>query len=106
MSTYLVGFERKKGEFPNEKTGEIINYDNRLLKCITDDGANKDNFGFSGFEVKMKMVDVANSLGVSENGDSVDTSLKNLFRKEIEFIYAPRNNAMTVVGFRPVLKKS
>lgn len=106
MSTYLIGFERSKGEFPNDKTGELISYDNRLLKCVTDDGNNENNFGFSGFEVKMKMSDVANSLGVSENGNAVDTSLKNLSCKEIEIIYAPRKNVMTVVGFRPVLKKS
>ena len=106
MSTYLVGFGRRKGEFANDKTGELISYDNRLLRCVTDDGKDKDNFGFMGFEVKMKMADVADSLGVSENGQSVDSSLNNLCRKEIELIYAPRNNVMTVVGFRPVLKKS
>lgn len=106
MSTYLVGFERKKGEFVNDKTGELVNYDNRVLKFITDDGNNENNFGFSGFKVKMKMVDVARSLGVSENGNAVDTSLKNLFNNEIVLIYAPVNDEMTIVGFRPILKKS
>ena len=106
MSTYLVGFERRIGEFPNDKTGELISYDNRLLRCVTNDGQNKDIFGFSAFEVKMKMSDIADSLGVSANGEAVDTSLKNLFRKEIEIVYAPRNNVMTVVGFRPVFTKS
>lgn len=106
MSTYLVGFERRKGEFANEKTGELIGYDNRMLRFITDDGHNKDNFGFAGFELKMKMSDIAESLGVPATGEAVDTSLKNLFRKEVDIIYAPRNNVMTVVGIRPVLSKS
>ncbi len=106
MSTYLIGFETKKGEFTNDKTGELIAYNNRTLKCVTNDGNNANNFGFSGFKVKMKMPDIAGSLGVSENDGSVDSSLKNLFNKEIQLIYAPINDEMTVVGFRPVFKKS
>lgn len=54
----------------------------------------------------MKMAEVARSLGVSENGNAVDTSLKNLFNNEIVLIYAPVNDEMTIVGFRPILKKS
>lgn len=106
MSTYLIGVGLRKGEFTNEKTGELINYDNRLLRCVTDDGKDSNNLGFTGFEIKMKMTDIAHSLGVSENDSAVDTSLKNLFNKEIQLIYAPLNNVMTVVGFRPVLKRS
>ena len=106
MSTYLVGFEVKKGTFTNDKTGELICYDNRLLRCVTDDGNNNDNFGFSGFEIKMKMSDIAESLGISAIDDTVNTSLKNLFRKRIDIVYAPRNNVMTVVAIRPVLSKS
>lgn len=105
MSTYLVGVEPKKGEFANDKTGELISYNNRLLNCVTDDGQNADNFGFSVFQVKLKMAEVAFSLGVPERDDSVDSALKNLCKKEIEFINAPKNGTLTVVGFRPVFKK-
>lgn len=105
MSTYLIGFEIKQGEFPNEKTGEIVPYNNRILKCVTDDGQNGTNFGFSGFEVKLKMSDVAFSLGVPERDESVDTALKNINKKEIEIKSAPKNGTLAVVGFRPVIKK-
>lgn len=105
MSTYLVGFETKKGEFSNDKTGELINYNNRLLNCVTDDLQNAESFGFSCFQVKLKMAEIAFSLGVPERDDAVDTAIKNLFKKEIEFINSPKNGVLSVVGFRPVFKK-
>lgn len=105
MSTYLVGFETKKGDFTNDKTGESIAYNNRLLNCVTDDGQNANSFGFSCFQVKLKLAEVANSFGVPERDDAVDSALKNVFKKEIEFINAPKNGALAVVGFRPVFKK-
>lgn len=105
MSTYLVGCEPKKGEFPNEKTGEIISYNNRLLNCVTDDGQKPEDFGYSCFQVKLKMAEVAYSLGVPETDDAVNSALKNLCKKEIEFINAPKNGVLAIVGLRPVFKK-
>lgn len=105
MSTYLVGFDIKKGDFVNDKTGELIAYNNRVLKCVSDDGQNATSFGFSGFDVKLKMPEVALSLGVPERDDAVDTALKNINKKEIEFINAPKNGTLSVVGFRPVFNK-
>ena len=105
MSTYLVGFEKKSGEFANEKTGELISYDNRLLNCITDDGQNDKSYGFSCFQVKLKMSEIACSLGVPERDDSVDTALKTMCKKEIEFINAPKNGTLAIVGVRSVFKK-
>lgn len=105
MSTYLVGYETKKGSFANDKTGELIAYNNRLLNFVTDDGQTAGNFGFSGFQVKFKLAEVADSLGVPERDESVDTALKSVCKKEIELINAPKNGTLTVVGFRPVFKK-
>ncbi len=105
MSIYLVGYEPKKGEFPNEKTGEIISYNNRLLNCVTDDGQKPEDFGYSCFQVKLKMADVAYSLGVPEKDEAVDSALKSVFKKEIEFINAPKNGSLAIVGLRSVFKK-
>ena len=106
MSTYLVGFDTKKGEFTNDKTGESIAYSNRSLNCVTDDGQNANSFGYSCFQVKkIKMSEIAFSLGVPERDDAVDTALKNLLKKEIELINAPKNGTLTIVGLRPVFKK-
>lgn len=104
MSTYLVGFETKKGQFTNDNGG-VVDYNNRLLNCVIDDAQSANTFGFSCFQVKLKISDVAVSLGVPERDDSVDSALKNIFKKEIEFINAPKNGTLTVVGFRPVFKK-
>ncbi|MDE6501506.1 MAG: hypothetical protein K2L10_05435 [Ruminococcus sp.] len=106
MSTYLVGFGVNKGEFPNEKTGDMISYSNRSLDCITDNGQNDKSYGFSCFHIKkIRMSDLACSLGVPERDDSVDTALKNMCKKEIELVYAPKNNTLEIVGVRPVFKK-
>jgi len=105
MSIYLVGVEPKKGEFPNEKTGEIISYNNRLLNCVTDDGQKADDFGYSCFQVKLKLSEVAFSLGVPEKDEAVNSALKSLCKKEIEFINAPKNGTLAIVGLRPVFKK-
>lgn len=104
MSTYFVGFEVKKGQFTNDNGG-IVDYSNRLLNCITDDGQNDKNFGFTGFQVKLKMSEVAFSLGVPERDDAVDAALKNIFKKRIEFSYAPKNGTMMPVGFHPDFSK-
>lgn len=101
MSTYLVGFEVKKGQF-NNSSGESVDYNNRLLNCVTDDGQGSNSFGFSTFQVKLKMSEVAFSLDVPERDDSVDAALKNIF---LEFINAPKNGVLSVVGFRPIFKK-
>ena len=105
MSTYLIGYEIKKGSFANSQTGDIIDYNNRLLKCKTNDGNDSNNFGYSGFEIKMKMSEVADSLGVADNDMAVNSALSKFLDKEIEFRYAPKNNVMAVAGFRPVFKK-
>ncbi|MDE6670654.1 MAG: hypothetical protein K2K16_00505 [Ruminococcus sp.] len=105
MSTYLVGVEPKKGDFTNKDTGEVIRYNNRLLNCVTDDLQNADSFGFSCFQVKLKVSEIALSLGVSERDEAVDTALKNICKNEIEFINAPKNGTLSVVGIRAVFKK-
>lgn len=104
MATYLVGFEVKKGQFTNDNGG-VVDYNNRSLNCVTDDGQNANNFGFSCFQIKLKISEIALSLGVPERDDAVDTALKNIFKKEIEFINAPKNGTLSVVGLRPVFKK-
>lgn len=101
MSTIFIGYEIRKGEFPNSKTGEVIPYDNRILRAITDDGADATNFGFSGFEEKIKTSELALWLGVSEKGDFVNERLKQLINKPVEFKRAPRNGEFVVVGFKP-----
>ena len=102
MATILIGFEVRKGSFTNKTTGELVEYNNLFLRAITDDGADKTNFGYSAFEEKVKHSDLAEWLGVSEKDDSVNDLLKQLINKPVEFKRAPRNNEFVVVGFKPV----
>lgn len=99
MSTIFIGFEIRKGKFLNEKTGEMIPYSNRMLRAITNDGADSSNFGFAAFEEKVKSSDLSKWLNVSE--ESVDNTLKNLINKEVEFKRAPKNGEFVVMGFSP-----
>lgn len=102
MSTYFIGFGISQGDFLNSEK-ETVSYSNRLLRCVTDDGVDDFNVGFSGFEVKMKSSDLARCLGVEEK--DVDNALKSLYKKQVEFVYAPRKNELSIVGFRPVNNK-
>lgn len=104
MSTYLVGFEVNKGQFPNDK-GELVDYNNRLLNFLTDDGQSAVSFGFSGFQVKLKMSNVAWSLGVPERDESVNSSLEKIFRHKVDFIHAPKNGKLEIVGIKPYFDK-
>lgn len=103
--TVLIGYEIKTGKFPNEKTGELIPYNNRVLRFITDSGVTSENIGFSQFEVKLKMEDVARSFGIGINDQFVNETLSKNLHKEFEIHWAPKNGSMTCVGFR-LLPKS
>ena len=94
----LIGYEIKSGTFPNEKTGELISYNNRVLRFITNDGETKDNIGYAPFEVKFKMADLAKSLGVGEGDGFVNDCLSTNLHKEFEIHWRPVNGSMTCVG--------
>lgn len=101
MSTIFLGFERSIGSLTSDKTGEVINYSNRYLKFATDDGNTDKTFGYSYFEFKkVKMSVLAESFGVKEDDEAVDTVLKSLKLKPVEVVIAPRNNELTCVGIR------
>lgn len=102
MSTILIGFERRVGSFTDKSTGEVVAYSNRILRAITDDGADNDNLGFSAFEEKLKMKDLAAYLNVKDDDISVDNVLKSLINKAVDFKRAPRDGTFQVVGFKAV----
>lgn len=102
--TILIGYEIRTGSFTNEKTGELVEYNNRKLRFITDSGATKDNIGFEAFTVQFKMKDLAACFRVGESDKLVDDVLNQSLHKEYELSYAPKNGEMTCVAARP--KKS
>lgn len=68
MSTKFIGYKRKNGSFTNEKTGEVILYDNYDLYFIT--GEVPDVIGYYPSSYKVKGNIVRQILGMpSEVGD-------------------------------------
>lgn len=103
--TILIGFEIKVGSFPNKDTCELVEYSNRIIRCITDVGSDETHVGFAPFEEKIKRTDLARYLNITDNDTNVDNVLKTLINKPVEFQYAPRNGVLAVVGFKPVNSK-
>lgn len=101
--TILVGFTKNVGQFTSDKTGEVINYSNRELFCITNIGEDrKKYFGYTPFKEKLKLSDLAASLGCAESDTAVDQKLDTLINKPIEFERAPRNGEFQVIGFKVI----
>ena len=102
MSTKFIGFGVSKGTFTNEKTGELVAYSNRALRFETDDGTdNKTEFGFTCYEEpKVKASLIANSLGVADNDEAINTALKNMLGKNVDVLRVPKNNTLVCVGIR------
>lgn len=59
----LTGYEVSAGTVVNEKTGEVIPYDNRILYCVSDDVA-QEFHGFIPFQQKVKTADLADWLNI------------------------------------------
>lgn len=103
MATYFIGYGVNSGTFLNDKN-DAVNYDSRYIRCVSDDNNDSSkNFGFSGFEVKIKTTDLAKSLGVSDS--AVDEALKKLYKKQIDFVYMPARNELKIIGIRQIFDR-
>lgn len=94
----LIGFDpTTKGIFEDE--GKKIAYNNRLLKCITDNVA--DNFvGLDFCEFKLKLSELAKFFGCAETDEAVDTMLNTYLDWEFEPIYAIIKGKPTLNGLK------
>ncbi len=100
-STKFIGYEISKGDFTNEKTGEVIEYSNRNLTFITDTGADEKHVGFAPFQhKKVKMVQLASWLNVKDDDKAVDNALNSMIGKPVTLDLAPRNGELALVGIR------
>lgn len=100
----LIGYLISCGTFTT-KSGEEIDYSNRVLRLITDSGANSENIGAAGYEVKIKASVIAQCLKCAENDNAVNQALNSLINKEVRFEYAPVNGVLAVCGFYPAGKE-
>ncbi len=100
----LVGFNSMSGQLKSDKTGELIDWSNRTLRCITDDNLNSGDFGFALLEQKLKKSDVCKSLGLNSNSTdkSVNDALCKLLNSKIEFIAGRVGKEIKINGFKVV----
>ncbi len=97
----LIGFESQSGNFTAENTGEVINWSNRLLRCVTDENLGQRERGLKIFEQKLKTDFVVSSLGInpSSSEDMIDNALAELIDKNISFTTGIVKGKLEVNGF-------
>lgn len=100
----LVGFNSMSGQLTSESTGQLIDWSNRTLRCITDDDLRKGDFGLAVFEQKLKKSEVCMSLGLNLNStdEVVDNALCKLLNSKIEFIAGRVGKEIKINGFKVV----
>lgn len=100
----LIGFESQSGRFTSESTGEVINWSNRLLRCVTDENLGKRELGLKIFEQKLKTDFVVESLGINPNAseDMIDNALANLLNTCIVFKTGIVKGKLEVNGFQVI----
>lgn len=99
MKTILIGFKISEGEMV--KNGEKVAYNSRTVRFISDMGSNDEDIGFSPFEQKFKLAELAKILGVNPNSHDVNDALMNMVNKAVICQYAPVFGVLQVVGFVP-----
>lgn len=108
----LTGYEVSAGTVINEKTGEAIPYDNRILYCVSDDVA-QEFHGFIPFQQKVKTADLADWLnipgGVNQNGIvnplAVNKYLDSILQQPIKFRRGPNRKGEFVLTGISLAKK-
>ena len=100
----LTGYEVSAGTVINEKTGEAIPYDNRILYCVSDDVA-QEFHGFIPFQQKVKTADLVDWLsipgGINQNGVvnplAVNKYLDGILELPIKFRRGPNRKGEFVL---------
>lgn len=103
--TRLVGFQSQHGQFKSD-TGEVIDWSNRLIRCVSDDNIEKGEYGLKIVEQKLKKAQVCKSLGISENSSEqeVDEALCHILNSEVSMTMGLSKGKFEVNGFRIVKK--
>lgn len=83
MATKFIGYKRKNGSFTNEKTGEVVSYDNYDLYFIT--GGVPEITGYYPSSYKIKGNSVRQILGMNAQvGDNeVLATLSRMVNKDV-----------------------
>lgn len=101
----LIGFQSQYGQFKSD-SGELVDWSNRLLRCVSDEDLEKGEYGLKISEQKLKKAQVCKSLCLSENlsEDAVDEELNEWLNCEITFTLGLVKGKFEVNGFKIVKK--
>ncbi|MBR1593129.1 MAG: hypothetical protein IJ666_09015 [Ruminococcus sp.] len=92
----LVGVEVSAGTFTAED-GRSIDYDNRVLHCLTDEGLPDNYTGLGYIKEKIKLTTLAKYFKCTPA--DVDTYLNGFLLCDVAFRYSPSGGKMVVSGF-------
>ncbi|MDE7120822.1 MAG: hypothetical protein K2O42_01515 [Oscillospiraceae bacterium] len=102
----LVGFQSQCGQFKSD-SGELVDWSNRILRCVSDEDLVKGEYGLKVVEQKLKKVQVCNSLGLSETLSEIDVDreLLKFLNSEISMVIGLTKGKFEVTGFKVLDKE-
>lgn len=96
MSKQFIGVGVSRGTMDGDN-GRKIDYDNRLIRCITDEGLSDDDYGFMAMkEIKIKTSVLCQSFKCIPK--DLDTYLQSALGQEVEFKYGVIKGVEVVTG--------
>lgn len=103
----LVGFQIQSGEFVSKDTGELVEWSNTYIRCVTDDDLEEGEYGLNIVEQKLKTSWVKKSLKLSDklSEDGVVEELKRLLNKDIVFTVGLVKGKYEINGFNVISQK-
>ena len=104
----LIGFEAQHGNFTSSDTGEVINWSNRLLRCVTDENLNDNERGLKIVEQKLKTAYVISSLSLKPDSseEAVNRELEKALNHKIMFNIGLVKGKYEIIGFTVVPEPS
>ena len=98
MATKFIGFKRKNGSFTNDKTGEVVQFDNYDLFFIT--GSVPEIVGYYPSEYRIKGNVIRQVLGLDSSAVDSDvlTQLHDMINNEVLLSVLNVDDKPTVTG--------
>lgn len=83
MATKFIGFKRKNGTFTNDKTGEVVAYDNYDLFLITGNVPDVSGYYPSAYKIKGNVIRQIVGLDSSAGDADVQRLLHDMINQEV-----------------------
>ena len=100
MKTKLIGYKISVGEMDDKSNpGNKIPYNSRTITFITDMGESDTYKGFSPFDAKFKLDELAKILHVNPTNEDVNHALNMCLTKDVICNFAPVFGELKCVGF-------